>query len=248
MREDKKLQSKIKLEFETPEIPFEEWAAQNGISTEVPERVECPVLQLADNVNGRGISSGNKKKIFSVCLPAFALLVVLAILLGCLLPRHAFAPKIYGANDTMRIKIDLQEITEREDIYLFDMSGVIQTKDIYKDVLIKDNSQVLLYALKNCLLSVQNGEGFDGFYITYRIRLYPYYEFIGSEYFSDLDRSITVQDETIVYGIREFNQSLVGYATFSDGIYEYFIEACGYEGVTELNEQNFLNLLDQILI
>lgn len=248
MREDKKLQKKIKQEFETPEIPFEEWAAQNGISTDAPERVKCPVLEPADNVNGKGIPNGNKKKILSVCLPLFAVLVALAILLGCFLPKSSPVPppKIYGANDATKKDIYLQEIVEQEDFYLFDMSAVARTEEVNKDVLIEDESQVLLYTMRNCLLSVSNGESFDGFYITYRIRLYPRYEFMGSEYFSELSR-ITVQDKAIEYRIRDLDQP-AGYAKFSDGTYEYFIEARGYPNVTVLNEQNFLNLLNEILI
>lgn len=249
MREDKKLQKKIQREFETPEIPFEEWAAQNGIATDSPERAECPVLEPADNVNGKGIPSGNKKKILSVCLPLFAVLITLAILLGCLLPKPASAPapKIYGANDATKIKIDLQEIMRQEDIYLFDMTAVARTEDVNKEVLIEDESQVLLYTIPNCLLSVSNGDSSDGFYVTYRIRLYPHYVFMGSDYFSDLDSSTAVQDKTIEYRIRDISQP-TAYAKFSDGTYEYFIEARGYQKVTVLNEQNFLNLLNQILI
>lgn len=146
-----------------------------------------------------------------------------------------------------RMEIELDEIKEREEIYLFDMSNVVRIETVHKDVLTGSNSQVLLYTIRNCLLSVENGDSYDGFYVTYRIRLYSHYEFFSSENFTNLEHNTSIQGKTVRYEIRDIDQT-TAYAGFSDGTYEYFIEAVGYENVTVLNEQNFLNLLDKILI
>ena len=171
MKEEKKLQKKFKKEFETPDVPFEEWAEKRGLFTDNPQTVECPILEPAENVNGRGTGNNLRKRILLICAPILAVFIALAILLGCLLPRPAApnGPKIYGANDTDRVNIEWQEIANQENIYLFDMSGV-NRGSVYKDVLIEDKSQVLLYTLDKCLLSVESGENVDGFYVNYYIR------------------------------------------------------------------------------
>ncbi|MDE7083588.1 MAG: hypothetical protein K2O89_07830 [Clostridia bacterium] len=246
MREDKELQKKLKSTFETPDTPFNEWADKRGIFADATAKVECPVCVPVDNVNGRSMPNGNKKKILIICASFVALILAVVIILITVLPRP-FVPKIYGENDTLNFDIEFNEILQTEDIYLFDMKDEEKPELVTKSVLIEDNSQVMLYTLLRCLVSVENGEIYDGFYITYRIRTYENYEFVGCQTYDKLNISANINDLKVSYIIDNKNNP-IAYASFSVGEYEYFIEAYGYEGVTVLNEDNFINLLNKILI
>lgn len=237
---EKKLQNAIRKEFETPDISFDQWSEQKGVFSDAAPTVAQ--YELADNVSGKSVGNGRRKKILLICAPVLAVFVALVILLACLAP-HSSEPIVYGDTDTEKIIIDMQEITDREDIYIFDSSSVIDRESVYKEVLKTDNTRVMLYGLVGNLLSVES----DGFYVTYKICLYPHYEFFDRKMYSDLENETTIQNKTIKYGVNGFEQP-VAYAQFSDGKYEYYIEATGYEGVTVVDENNFLNLLNHILV
>ncbi len=250
MKENDELKEKINKEFSTPEKPFEEWAKENGIFAEPDERSAAvvPVYELADNVNGRGVSGNNKRKKFIVSL-VIVLLATAGILLGIFLPRGNAnnLPKVFGANDAVTLETELEEITSREDIYLFDMTKVFRTEFASKDVLKSDNNYVLLYTLNRCLLSVENGGASDAFYVTYRIRTYPNYEFYNIGDYAKLTESVAVNNLKIDYKLT-MNESMHAYASFKVDNKEYYLEAYGMDGITVLNEENFINLLNKILL
>lgn len=245
---DKDLQKKIKKEFGTPDVPFEEWAQKRGVFTDGNEEysLQLPVPETADNVNGNGTANGGRRKSLILGVSAgTVVLAVAAIILGFSL--RPVAPVVYGANDTISVEATLEEVIEKQDCYLFDMSGVVSTEMITKDVLKNDNTQVMLYTITNSLLSVENGQNYDGFYLTYYVKVYHNYEFISERYFDNPANSSTVNNFTVNYKI-DGSKETVAYASFSAGSYEYFIEARGYEGVTVVTEDNFINLLNKILI
>lgn len=250
MDKDKDLKKKIQAEFEKPEKSFDEWAAENGIS-----------LPPADN-SGRVQSSGTSARRPHVrsgvgvaaavrrgALIAVPLLVIAAIIIPVIMvnmPLPDEPPVLYGYNDVTAKYISIDEVKAVRDIYLFDMSGVAQTESVTKEVLKDDESFVLSYVLTNNLLSVVNGETADAFYVTYRIRLYEHYEFLTYEHYNNLTDNISVNGREISYAIAD-SQPAVAYAKFTADGYEYFIEASGFDGITDLTEDNFVNLLNKIL-
>lgn len=244
MKEFKKLQNKIKTEFETPEVPFDEWANQHNISDGV-EFGSTDYLRFEEVENGN-VRYKTRNRALIIGGSAVALLLVLFLTLYFVLPL-LLGPKMYGANDVVSNRITMEEVTSVEDIYLFDTSVLAKTESVTKDVLIKDNSQALLYSINNNLLSVENGEGYDAFYLTYKIRTYPNYVFFEYNNYLKIDKSIQVGNLEIGYVLVNIEVPYA-YASFKHNNYDYYIEAHGFENVTVLNEDNFINLLNEILI
>lgn len=244
MNEDKKLSKKIQSEFEKPDVDFEEWADKNNIKTGsagfVPNRQESigrtkssPVIAL-------------KRGLIAVVPIMLALAIALPLVLINVFSVSS-EPKIYGAGDAMSVDIELDEIRSIDDVFLFDMTSVVKTELITKDVLKKDNKMTLCYTLTNCLLSVDNGSILNGFYLTYKIRIYTHYEFLKADNYTNLVSTASVNGKSVAYALQE-TDNIEAYAKFTVGDYEYFIQARGFPGITELNEQNFLNLLNKVLI
>lgn len=248
MNDKKKLQKKMKSEFETPETSFEEWSAKSGIFSDAGPNANLAAEECdaACDGDGRVLTFKYKKRLFIAAAAVIALLISLTIILISVLPKKA-QPKIYGITDAVTVNTDLQEIKSLSGVYLFDMSGVVQTQSVSKDVLAEDNSTVLLYSLLDNLLSVSNGSGFDAFLITYKIRTYKFYDFFGSNNYTNLEKPTSVGNISAQYSILQ-NKNPVAYVYFEIDGYEYFIEAQGFEGVTVLSEDNLINLLNKILI
>lgn len=251
MDKDKDLKKKIRAGFEKPEKPFDEWAAENGISllpADDPEQARSSGSSAKRPHAGSGAGAAVAAR--RGALVAASLLVIAAVIVSVIvlnIPTADNPPVLYGHNDVESQRILIDEVKAASGIYLLDMSGVAQTESVTKEVLKNDGSVVLSYVLANNLLSVVNGETMDAFYVTYRIRLYEHYEFLTCEHYNSLTDIALVNSHEIVYDIAD-TQPVVAYAKFTAGDYEYFIEARGFEGVTELTEDNFLNLLDKILI
>lgn len=251
MDKDNNLKKKIQAEFEKPEKSFDEWAAENGIS-----------LPPADN-SGRVQSSGTSARRPHVrsgvgvaaavrrgALIAVPLLVIAAIIIPVIMvnmPLPDEPPVLYGYNDVTAKYISIDEVKAVRDIYLFDMSGVAQTESVTKEVLKNDESFVLSYVLTNNLLSVANGDTMDAFYVTYRVRIYEKYEFLYYTYYEELTHTVTVNGHEVSYDLSG-SQLSTAYARFAADGYEYFIEASGFDGITDLTEDNFVNLLNKILL
>ena len=251
MDKDKDLKKKIRTGFEKPEKPFDEWAAENGISllpADDPEQARSSGSPAKRPHTGSG--AGAAVAVRRGALVAASLLVIAAVIVSVIvlnMPAADNPPVLYGHNDVAIKYITIDEVKAVPGIYLFDMSGVAQTESVTKEILKNDDSVVLSYVLTNNLLSVANGETMDAFYVTYRIRLYEHYEFLTCEHYNSLTDNTSVNSREIAYYIVDTKYP-VAYAEFTAGDYEYFIEARGFEGVTELTEDNFLNLLDKILL
>ena len=251
MDKDKDLKKKIRAGFEKPEKPFDEWAAENGISllpADDPERARSSgsPAKRPHVRSGAGAAVAVRRG----ALVAALLLVIAAVIVSVIvlnMPASDKQPILYGYNDVEIEYITIDEVKAVPGIYLFDMSGVVQTESVTKELLKNDNSVVLSYVLTNNLLSAANGEAMDAFYVTYRVRVYKNYEFMHYAYYDDLTHNATVNGHDVSYEPYGL-QSSTAYAEFTAGDYEYFIEARGFEGVTELTEDNFLNLLDKILL
>lgn len=249
MRKRNELQEKLKSEFEKPENSFDEWAIKNGVFKDIDYNVKLNVVafELADNVTGRTLNSRNKKQILLLVLPFVitVFLIIAIILINSF--SHNLKPKRYGETDAVNIKIDLEEIVDNEDIYIFDLTNVVQIQAVSKDVLKSDESEVLLYTLSDILIPVNNGTETDVFNITYKIKKYKYYEFFGNNYFINLNSQITFNNVQFYYKILYFD-NVVSYASFKYNDYEYYLEVKGFDGVTVLDEDNFINLLKNIIL
>lgn len=241
MKQDKRLQKTIQQEFETPKIPFETWCERTGIFSDDAQPAPYAVYEFADNVRGKSMGNG-RRKLLSIWSPLLALLVVLLLVITCLSPRSSVLPT-YGANDTEKQTISLQEITAQSDIYLFDFSKATIEGSASKEILITDPSRVMLYTVSNYLFSIND----NNFTLTYNIRVYPNYELPHYDTFISLENEAFVHGKQIKYEITGLSKP-VGYAMFSDGKYDYFIEVASYKEVTTVTEDNFLNLLNNILI
>ena len=249
MDKDKDLKKKIQAEFEKPEKSFDEWAAENGISlppADKPERVQSPGASTRHPHVRSGVGVAAVRRGALIVVP---LLVIAAIIIPIIIVNMSLQdkpPVLYGYNDVTAKYITIDEVKAIQDIYLFDMLGVAQTESVTKEVLKDDESFVLSYVLTNNLLSVVNGETADAFYVTYRIRLYEHYEFLTYEHYNNLTDNISVNGREISYAIAD-SQPAVAYAKFTADGYEYFIEASGFDGIADLTEDNFVNLLNKIL-
>ena len=249
MDKDKDLKKKIQAEFEKPEKSFDEWAAENGISlppADNSERVRSSGVSARHPHarSGVGVAAVRRGALIAVPLLVIAAIIIPIVLLNMPVPDKP--PVLYGYNDVSSQRIIIDEVKAEQDIYLFDMLGVAQTESVTKEVLKDDESFVLSYVLTNNLLSVVNGETADAFYVTYRIRLYEHYEFLTYEHYNNLTDNISVNGREISYAIAD-SQPAVAYAKFTADGYEYFIEASGFDGITDLTEDNFVNLLNKIL-
>ncbi len=248
MRKRNELQEKLKSEFEKPEISFDEWTIKNGVFKDIDYNVKLNVasFELADNVTGRTLNSRNKKQILLFLPFVITVFLIIAIILINSF-SHNLKPKRYGETDAVNIKIDLEEIVDNEDIYIFDLTNVVQIQAVSKDVLKSDESEVLLYTLSDILIPVNNGTETDVFNITYKIKKYKYYEFFGNNYFINLNSQITFNNVQFYYKILYFD-NVVSYASFKYNDYEYYLEVKGFDGVTVLDEDNFINLLKNIIL
>lgn len=250
MDKDKKLKKKIQAAFEKPEKSFDEWAMENGIN-----------LRSADNLkqvhpsgtpakypytrSAIGVAAA-VRRVTLVIIPFFVISIVIIISFIANMSLSNKKPVLYGYNDVVSEYVTIDEVKDVQNIYLFDMSGVAQTESVTKEVLKDDETIVLSYVLTNNLLSVVNGETIDAFYVTYRIRVYENYEFLYYTYYEELTHITTINGREISYGLSG-SQLLTAYARFAVDGYEYFIEASGFEGITQLTEDNFVNLLNKIL-
>ena len=182
-------------------------------------------------------------------LIAIPMLIIAAIIVSIIIVNtvgRQDLPALYGYNDVTNEYITIDEVEAVPNVYLFDMSGVVQTESVTKEVLKDDESFVLSYVLTNNLISVTNGETTDAFYITYRIKLYEQYEFLSAERYDDLTKVISVSGRDVSYRIVD-SQTSVAYAKFMADSNIYYIEASGFDGITDLTEDNFVNLLNKIL-
>lgn len=249
MKKRNELQEKLKSAFEKPETSFNEWSVKNDVLIEIGSNVKSDVVitKLANNINGQNVNSRNIKQILLLVLPFLItiFLIITIIILNSF--SHNSKPKIYGETDAVNIKIDLEEIVDNEDIYIFDLTNVVQVQAVSKDVLKSDESVILLYTLSDVLISVDNGTGIDAFNLTFKIRKYENYEFLGKVNYSELNHNLILDNININYDVIEIN-TFVGYASFKYNEYDYYIEARGFDGITDLNQDNFLNLLNKILV
>ena len=250
MEKDKDLKKKIQAEFEKPEKSFCEWAAENGIDlthADKSERVRSSGSSARHRHvrRGGGVAAVRRGALIAVPLLVIAAIIVPVIVAN--MPAHDKSPVLYGYNDVTAEYITVDEVKAVRDIYLFDMSGVAQTESVTKEVLKDDESFVLSYVLTNNLLTVADGETADAFYVTYRVRTYENYEFLYYAYYEELTHTITVNGHEVLYDLSGL-QSSTAYAKFAAGDYEYFLEARGFDGITDLTEDNFVNLLNKILL
>lgn len=250
MDKDKDLKKKIQAEFEKPEKSFDEWAAENGISlppADKPERVQSPGASTRHPHVRSGVGVAAVRRGALIVVP---LLVIAAIIIPIIIVNMSLQdkpPVLYGYNDVTAKYITIDEVKAVQDIYLFDMSGVAQTESVTKEVLKDDESFVLSYVLTNNLLSVANGDTMDAFYVTYRVRIYENYEFLYYTYYKELTHTANVNGHEVSYDLSG-SQLSTAYARFAADGYEYFIEASGFDGITNLSEDNFVNLLNKILL
>ncbi len=250
MYRDKDLKKKIRAVFEKPEKSFDEWAAENGIGLTSPVK---PEKAQPSGVSARRphvrVGAGAAAAVRRGALIAVPLLMIAAIIIPVLVANMSApeSPALYGYNDVISQRITVDEVKALPDICLFDMSGVVQTESVTKEMLKTDETFVLSYVLTNNLLSVANGETTDAFYVTYRIRLYEHYEFITCDNYDNLTRIAAVNGYTVAYDIFD-SRHVTAYARFAAGGYEYFMEASGFDGITELTKDNFENLLNKILV
>ena len=241
---DKDLRKKIQKEFETPEVPFAEWAESRGISSqEELARKEVSVLVPADNVAGCGMCGG-RKRAFTVGISVAAVLIALAIALFFII--RPVAQKLYSVSDVKSSESNIAEITSQNDIYLFDID-LAHNYIVSKDTLINDSDFILMYRINNCLLSVNNGDKTDAFYFSYYIRTYSNYEFLHYKNFEKLNSVADVNGKKVSYKFIKDDTSTYAYASFTVNGCEYYIESYGF-GETVINEENFINLLNKILI
>ena len=233
MDKDKDLKKKIRAGFEKPEKPFDEWAAENGISllpADDPERARSSGSSAKRPHAGSG--AGAAVAVRRGALVAASLLVIAAVIVSVIvlnMPAADKPPVLYGHNDVESQRVSIDEVKAVPGIYLFDMSGVAQTESVTKEILKNDDSVVLSYVLTNNLLSVANGEVMDAFYVTYRVRVYENYKFIHYAYYDDLTHNAMVNGHDVSYEPYGL-QSSTAYAEFTAGDYEYFIEAHGIDG------------------
>ena len=251
MEKDKDLKKKIQAEFEKPEKSFDNWAMEHGIS--LPPADNVRQVQLSGTParhshirGGIGVAAAVKRGV----LIAIPLLIIAAIIIPVLVVNtfvRRDLPALYGYNDVKSQRITIDEVEAVPNVYLFDMSGVVQTESVTKEVLKDDESFVLSYVLTNNLLSVANGDTMDAFYVTYRVRIYENYEFLYYTYYKELTHTANVNGHEVSYDLSG-SQLSTAYAKFTADGYEYFIEASGFDGITDLTEDNFVNLLNKILL
>ena len=250
MDKDKEHKKKIRTEFEKPEKSFDDWAMEHGISLPPADnmrqvRPSGTPARHSHIRGGIGIAVAVKRGV----LIAIPMLIIAAIIVSIIVVNtvgRQDLPALYGYNDVTNEYITIDEVEAVPNVYLFDMSGVVQTESVIKEVLKDDESFVLSYVLTNNLISVTNGETTDAFYITYRIKLYEQYEFLSAERYDDLTKVISVSGRDVSYRIVD-SQPSVAYAKFTADSNTYYIEARGFDGITDLTEDNFVNLLNKIL-
>ena len=241
---DKKIKKKLQEKLIQPSITFDEWAAKYGVS--LPDPQTSPEKQKSGNAAKGGEAAAVARRGNTVVLIAFALFFTAAIV--CFVGKSIFGWNIYpqnGANDVRTVWSDYSEIENIPDVYLQTMPGNASYGTFAKDILKKDETQVLSYKIEKNTISL--GDNFGGdFYFTYRIKLYENYKFSSWEKYESKTNT-DINGKKVYYSIDENYSPVTGYASFSLGDYDYYVEATAKEETTVINESSFINLLETIL-
>lgn len=253
MKDDKEIREKFKAELDAqPDVSFDEWAKKNGVCLASPSSVpEKKEPKRAKNFSPRRSKVAVLGRVAAIVLPSLALAVIifLSVFLNVLpKPSGSVDLPLYGASDAETVRIEKDEIESVDGVYLFDIPEGSVLGFATKDVLKTDRSTALSYAIEQNLIAVENGDSIDAFYMTFRFRIYDNYEFISYQNYKMLSKQIQIAGKEIFYDFQGISGSLVAYAHFKAGAYDYYLEAQGYEGITVLTESNFLNLLEKILL
>lgn len=241
---DKKIKKKLQEKLIQPSMTFDEWAAKYGVSLPAPQ--SSPEKQKSGNAAKGGEAAAVARRGNTVVLIAFALFFTAAIV--CFVGKFIFGWNIYpqyGVNDIRTERVDWEEISNNPDIYLPTMSENASYGTFAKDILKKDETQVLSYKIEKNTISL--GDNFGGdFYFTYRIKLYENYEFFTCEKYKSKTNT-DINGKKVYYSIDENYSPVTGYARFSLGDYDYFVEATAKDETTVINESSFITLLETIL-
>lgn len=241
---DKKIKKKLQEKLIQPSMTFDEWAAKYGVS--LPDPQSSPEKQKSGNAAKGGETAAVARRGNTVVLIAFALFFTAAIV--CLVGKSIFGwnllPK-YGVDDVKTVWAEYSEIENIPEVYLPTMSGNASYGSFTKDILKKDESKVLLYKIDDNVISLRDNFGGD-FYFTYRIKLYENYEFFTCEKYKSKTNT-DINGKKVYYTIDENYSPVTGYASFSLGDYDYYVEATAKEETTVINESSFITLLETIL-
>lgn len=241
---DKKIKKKLQEKLIQPSITFDEWAAKYGVS--LPDPQSSPEKQKSGNAAKGGEAAAVARRGNTVVLIAFALFFTAAIV--CLVGKSIFGwnlrPK-FGAGDVRTERIEWSEIANTPDIYLPSLPENASYGTFAKDILKKDETMVLSYKIEDNAISLGNDKK-DDFYFTYRIKLYENYEFSSWEKYKSKTNT-DINGKKVYYSIDENYSPVTGYASFSLGDYDYFVEATAKEETTVINESSFITLLETIL-
>lgn len=242
---DKKIKKKLQEKLIQPSITFDEWAAKYGVS--LPDPQTSPEKQKSGNAAKGGEAAAVARRGNTVVLIAFALFFTAAIV--CFVGKSIFGWNIYpqyGVNDVNSVRVEMNEIESIPNVYLFDKSENLTYGRFSKDVLKKDEAQTLSYKLAENTISIDNNSVKNSFYFTYRIKLYENYKFSSWEKYKSKTNT-DINGKKVYYSIDENYSPVTGYASFSLGDYDYFVEATAKEETTVINESSFITLLETIL-
>ena len=240
---DKKIKKKLQEKLIQPSMTFDEWAAKYGVS--LPDPQSSPEKQKSGNAAKGGETAAVARRGNTVVLIAFALFFTAAIV--CLVGKSIFGWNIYpqyGANDVRTVWAEYSEIKNIPDVYLPTMPENATYGTFAKDILKKDETKVLSYVIEKNTYSIE--KGIEEYYFTYRIRLYENYKFISYDKY-DTVSSVEINGKKVYYNVREPYSPVTGYASFSLGDYDYFVEATAKDETTVINESSFIMLLETIL-
>lgn len=241
---DKKIKKKLQEKLIQPSMTFDEWAAKYGVS--LPDPQSSPEKQKSGNVAKGGEAAAVARRGNTVVLIAFALFFTAAIV--CFVGKSIFGWNIYpqyGVNDVRTVWSDYSEIENIPEVYLPTMPENATYGTFAKDILKKDETKVLSYKMeKNIVLFRDNIIG--DFYFTYRIKLYENYKFSSWEKYKSKTNT-DINGKKVYYSIDENYSPVTGYASFSLGDYDYYVEATAKEETTVINESSFITLLETIL-
>ena len=242
---DKKIKKKLQEKLIQPSMTFDEWAAKYGVS--LPDPQSSPEKQKSGNAAKGGEAAAVARRGNTVVLIAFALFFTAAIV--CLVGKSIFGwnlrPK-YAVEDIKSVRAELSEINNIPNVYLFTLPQDSTYGRFTKDVLKKDETQVLSYKLAENTISIFNDSIKNSFYVTYRIRLYDNYKFASYDKYESKVKT-EINGKKVYYNVREPYSPVTGYASFSLGDYDYYVEATAKDETTVINESSFITLLETIL-